>query len=157
MQSRWLVFLRQNKLVLLEASPCSVLGMSEGLGIFVPCPWHVEGWGAGQAPPELAQPGSVWAPLFVSCVVNCCFPTSEMRLDMIFKSLQSSSGACWTRCLQSRDLSVAEGAQRCTPALQTLPLPLDGSCSGCRSLALMVSPGVSGVPLGPGPQSITRG
>lgn len=75
---------------------------------------------------------------------------------MIFKSLQGSSGACWARVVHSQ-VPVAGGAQRSTPPLQTLPLPLDESCSGCRPLALMVSPGFSGVPLGPGPQSVTRG
>lgn len=43
---------------------------------------------------------------------------------------------------------MAEGAQGSTPALQTLPPPWGGSCSGCRSLALVVSPGFSDVPLG---------
>lgn len=75
---------------------------------------------------------------------------------MIFKSLQGSSGACWARVVHSQ-VPVAGGAQRSTPPLQALLLPLDESCSGCRPLALMVSPGFSGVPLGPGPQSVTRG
>lgn len=68
-------------------------GMSEGLGIFVPCPWHVEGWaGSSSAGTARACLGTLACVLFYELLLSHIRSELWIRFLSLSKALLVLAG-----------------------------------------------------------------